>query len=213
MIVAGFIERAPSGRMFRAGWERISVYLPVILMGLIALGTYWLARNTPTLGPEQAKALATHDPDQFMRHFSVKSFDANGRLKTELRGAEARHYPDTDTTEIDQPKMRSINERGSITLANALRGVSNADGSEVQLIGDAVVVREAFKDAAGHVQPRMEIRSDYLHIYVNTERVTSNKPVEIVRADNRLTGDGFSFDNVTQVLEMQGRVRAQMQPR
>src|SRR5690349_1949550 len=79
VIVGGFIQGQPSGRMFRAGWDRMSVYLPVILMGLIALGTYWLARNTPTVGIEPAAPAATHDPDQYMRNFSVKSFDASGR--------------------------------------------------------------------------------------------------------------------------------------
>ena len=213
MIVGGFIQGQPSGRMFRAGWERMSVYLPVILMGVIALGTYWLARNTPTLGPEQSKAAETHDPDQFMRRFSVKSFDATGRLKTELHGAEARHYPDTDTLEVDQPRLRSINERGIVTVATGKMAVSNADGSEVQLIGDAVVTRAPYTDAAGHAAPRLEIRGEYLHLYVNTERVTSNKPVEITRGNDRLSGEGLAFDNITQQLDMQGRVRAQIQAR
>jgi lipopolysaccharide export system protein LptC len=213
VIVAGFIQGQPSGRMFRAGWERISVYLPVILMGVIALGTYWLARNTPALGPVETKAQATHDPDQFMRRFSVKSFDPAGRLKTELHGDEARHYPDTDTLEIDMPKLRSINERGAVTYATAKKAVSNADGSEIQLMGDAVVTREAHTDASGRADPRLEIRGEYLHVYVNTERVTSNKPVEIQRGDDRLSGDNLAFDNITQQLEMHGRVHAVIQPR
>jgi lipopolysaccharide export system protein LptC len=187
----------------RAGWERITVYLPVILMGIIALGTYWLARNSPSVGVTQTPAKATHDPDSFMRRFSVKSFDANGRLKSELLGAEGRHYPDTDTFEVDQPRMRMINDRGEVALATAKLAVSNADGSEVQLIGDAVVTR----------QPRMEFRGEFLHVYVNTERVTSNKPVELIRGDDRLTGDGMSFDNIGQVLEMHGRVKGQLVPK
>jgi lipopolysaccharide export system protein LptC len=213
VIVAGFIQGQPSGRMFRAGWERMSVYLPVILMGVIALGTYWLARNTPTLGPEQAKAAETHDPDQFMRRFSVKSFDASGRLKTELHGEEARHYPDTDTLEVDQPRLRSINERGIVTVATGKMAVSNADGSEVQLMGDAVVTRAPYTDAAGRATPRLEIRGEYLHLYVNTERVTSNKPVELIRGDNKFTADGMEFDNIAQVLQLHGHVSGVLMPR
>lgn len=213
MIVGGFTHGPSSGRMFRAGWERMSVYLPVILMGLIALGTYWLARNTPTLGPEQTQAPATHDPDQFMRRFSVKSFDASGRLKAELHGQEGRHYPDTDTLEVDQPRLRAVNERGAVTLATAKMAVSNADGSEIQLMGDAVVTREPFRDESGRTNERMEIRGEYLHVYVNTERVTSNKPVVITRGNDQLAGDGLVFDNVTQQLDMSGRVRAQILPR
>jgi lipopolysaccharide export system protein LptC len=201
-----------NGSALRAGWDRITVYLPVILMGLIALGTYWLARNSPSLAPEQTQVKPTHDPDSFMRGFSVKSFDANGRLKSELRGVEGRHYPDTDSFEIDQPRMRTISPRGEVTLASAKLAVSNADGSEIELIGDAVVTREPFNDS-GRAVPRMEFRGPFLHVYVNTERVTSNKPVELIRGDDRLAADNLEFDNIAQVLQMNGRVRGMLMPR
>ena len=214
MIVGGFIDPPASGRMLRASWERMSVYLPVILMGFIALGTYWLARNTPTAGgPAQTQVQAKHEPDSFMRRFSVKSFDASGRLKNEIFGVEARHYPDTDTVEIDHPRMRSIGQDGDVTIATAKRAVSNADGSEVQLIGDAVVTRDAAPEAGGKPKPRLEIRSEYLHVYVNTERVTSNKPVQILRGDDHLAGDSMTFNNVTDVLEMSGHVHGTVMPR
>jgi lipopolysaccharide export system protein LptC len=213
VIVGGFIDHPSSGRMLRAGWERMSVYLPVILMGFIALGTYWLARNTPTAGPTQTPVQATHEPDSFMRRFSVKSFDASGRLKNEIHGVEARHYPDTDTVEIDQPRMRSVGQDGDVTVATAKLAVSNADGSEVQLIGDAVVTRDAAPETGGKPKPRLEIRSEYLHVYVNAERVTSNKPVQILRGDDHLAGDSMTFDNVTDVLEMSGHVRGTVMPR
>jgi lipopolysaccharide export system protein LptC len=203
----------PTGKSIRAGWERISVYVPVILMGVIALGTYWLARNTPTLGPAQGQAAPTHEADAYMRRFSVMSFDVNGRLKSEMHGAEGRHYPDTDTTEIDQPRLRAIGEHGEVTLASARRAVSNADGSEVQLFGDAVITREASTDAAGRVQPRMEFRGEFLHAYMNTERVTSNKPVVLVRGDNKFTADSMEFDNITQVLQLHGHVSGVLVPR
>ena len=76
-----------------------------------------------------------------MRRFSVKTFDAAGHIKSEVYGTEARHYPDTDTLEIDQPRIRSFNNRGELTVATARRALSNGDGSEVQLFGDAVVTR------------------------------------------------------------------------
>ncbi|MES2937469.1 MAG: LPS export ABC transporter periplasmic protein LptC [Pseudomonadota bacterium] len=194
------------GRSLWRLWDRLSIYLPVMLMGLMALGTYWLARNTPSFSGPGTERAATHDPDSFMRGFSVKNFDAAGRLKSEIYGVQARHYPDTDTLEIDQPRIRAFNERGALTVATARRAISNADGSQVQLIGDAVVTREATADAQGNPAPKMEIRSDFLHAFMDTERVTSNKPVTLIRGGDRFTADGMDYDNLARVLQLRGRV-------
>jgi lipopolysaccharide export system protein LptC len=205
-------RRAGTASRLRGAWERVTVYLPVMLMALMALGTYWLARNTPALGIPEAQRPATHDPDYFMRGFSVKTFDASGRLKSEVHGSEARHYPDTDTLEIDQPRMRAFNARGELTIATARRALSNGDGSEVQLFGDAVVVREAVTDAQGQTRPRLEFRGEFLHAFVEAERVRSNKPVELRRGTDRFTADSLDYDNVDRVLELQGRVQGVLVP-
>lgn len=205
--------RPGPGKLIRAGWERISVYLPVILMAVMALGTYWLARNSPTFVPAREQAAPTHDPDSIMRRFSVKNFEPSGRLKSEIFGAEARRYPDTETVEIDEPRIRAFNPRGDLTVATARHAISNADGSEVQLIGNAVVTREASTDANGRARPRTEFRGEFLHVFVDTERVKSNKPVEIIRGDDRFTAESLDFDNIEQVLQLSGRVHGQIHPR
>ena len=199
-------------RGFGRAWDRISIYLPVILMGLLAMGTYWLARNTPSFSAPGVQRAPTHEADYFLRGFSVKAFDPGGRLKSEIRGAEARHYPDTDTTEIDQPHMRQYNERGALTVATAKRAISNADGSEVQLIGDAVVTREG-ADSQGRAQPKLEISGDFLHAFMDQERVKSHKPVTIKRGTDVFQAESMDYDNLDRVLELQGRVRGTLQPR
>lgn len=197
-------------RWTRMTWDRLAIYLPVILMGVLALGTYWLARNTPSfLGGSDAQRAVTHDPDYFMRDFAVRTFDLNGKLRTEVFGTEARHYPDTDTMEIDQPRIRSYNEQGVVTVATARTGISNADGSEVQLVGNAVVVRDP---VPGTKVPRMEFRGEFLHAFLNTERVRSHKPVTLIRGNDKFTGDGMEYDNLNRVLDMRGRVHGLLLP-
>lgn len=207
---------APAARRGRAlargAWDQVSIYLPIILMGLMALGTYWLARNTPVFSLPDAARPARHDPDYYMRGFSVKTFEANGRLKSEVFGSEARHYPDTDTLEIDQPRIRSYNGRGELTVATAIRALTNADGSEVQLLGDAVVTREAAKGPDGRTTPTLEFHGEFLHAFLNTEQVKSHKPVTLVRGGDRFTADNLEFDNVGRVMDLKGRVRGTLVP-
>ncbi len=198
-------------RWLRRTGDRLAIYLPVILMGLLAAGTYWLARNTPTLlGGADAERPVSHDPDYFMRGFSVKTFDAGGRLKSEVFGTEARHYPDTDTLEIDMARIRSYGEDGALTVATAKRALSNADGSEVQLMGDAVVVRET---PPGTTTPRLEYRGEFLHAFMDTERVRSHKPVTLIRGTDVFTADSMEYDNLDAIMVLRGRVRGVLQPR
>jgi len=197
-------------RWTRSTWDRLAMYLPVILMGVLALGTYWLARNTPTfLGGSDSRRAPTHDPDYFMRDFAVRTFDLNGRLRTEVFGIEGRHYPDTDTLEIDQPRIRSYNEQGVVTVATARTGISNSDGSEVQLVGNAVVVRDP---VPGTGTPRMEFRGEFLHAFMNTERVKSHKPVTLIRGNDVFTADQMDYDNLDRVMQLGGRVRGRLVP-
>lgn len=191
-------------------WDRLSIYLPVMLMGLMALGTYWLARNTPDFSAPGIQRPPTHDPDYFMRRFSVKSFDATGRLKSEVHGAEARHFPDNDTMEVDEPRVRAFNQEGVLTVATAKRALSNGDGSEVQLIGDAVVTRGGQGSTA---EPKLEIRGEFLHFFVQAEKVRSHKPVVLRRGNDEFTADHLDYDNLDRVLELRGRVRGQIGPR
>ncbi len=192
--------------------DRLSLYLPVLLMGLLALGTWWLVRNAPQpLVSGQEKAVA-HEPDYFMNDFSIKSFDATGRLESQIEGSMARHYPDTDTLEIDNARMFSVSPEGRITRGSALRALSNGDGSEVQLFGNAVVTREPFAAPGRQPQPRLRFEGEFLHAWPNEERVSSNKPVVLTRDKDRFTADSMQYDNLDMVLKLQGRVRGTIQP-
>ncbi len=199
-------------RGLRRGWDRLAVYLPVVLMGIVALATYLLARNTPIFLPAATQPAATHEPDYFLRDFTVRSFDANGRLKSEVSGTEGRHYPDTDTLEIDEPRVRTYNLRGQVTTASARRALSNGDGSEVQLFGDAVVTRQPGVGANGERQPRIEVRGEFLHFFVNTEQLKSNRPVVLERDGDRFTGDNLDYTNLDLQLQLSGRVRGTIAP-
>jgi len=130
-----------------------------------------------------------------------------------VQGDEARHYPDTDTLEIDQVRMRSVSIDGRVTVATANRALSNADGSEVQLFGNAIVTREPLPAKPGAAaQPRMEFRGEFLHAFTNTERVRSDQPVTLTRGNDRFTADSMDYDNLDQVLQLRGRVRGMILP-
>ena len=138
-----------------------------------------------------------------MNQFMVQRFAANGAMKVQIEGDVMRHYPDTDTLEIDNPRIRAFGEDGRITNATARTAIANRDGSEVQLSGGAHVVREATdKDAA------IEFRGEFLHCFQNTERVRSHLPVVVTQGGTEFHADSMAYDNLAGLLDLKGHLRA-----
>jgi len=183
--------------------DTLSTYLPVLLMAVLALGTWWLVKNTPVLDDERQLAPPRHEPDYTMRQFTVQRFAAAGALRVQIEGDELRHYPDTDTLEIDNPRIRATGLDGRVTVATAKRALSNSDGSEIQLSGGAHVVREARGD-----DEALEFRGEFLHALLATEQVRSHLPVTITQGATQIRADGMSYDNLSRIVEFKGRVRA-----
>jgi lipopolysaccharide export system protein LptC len=199
-------------RWVQALWFAATIYLPVVLIVLLALGTWWLARNTPVFSAPVPEQAAKHEPDYFMRDFAVKNFDAAGLLQSEVAGTEGRHFADTDVLEIDSARIRSF-KPGQLTTATANRAYSNGDGSEVQLVGNAVVVREPAPGAQGSAQPRLEFRGEFLHAFLNTEKIKSHKPVTLIRGGDQFVADTLQYDNLDRIALLQGRVKGTLTPR
>ena len=89
-----------------------------------------------------------------MHRFSLQRFAPDGTLRAQIEGDELRHYPDTDTLEIDAVRIRAIAPGRHVTVATARRALVNGDATEVQLLGGAQVVREAADGAPADRVPR-----------------------------------------------------------
>jgi lipopolysaccharide export system protein LptC len=192
---------------YRRAAEALVAYLPLLLMLLLALGTWWLVKNTAVPGPARPDKALRPDPDYTMSTFAVERFAADGRLKVRLEGDELRHYPDTDRIEIDVVRVRAVAPDGRVTLAHADRALSNGDGSEVQLIGNAKVTAE---EGGGQT---LVVRSEFLHAFLVTERLSTHLPVWVQRGATEMRAAGLEYDHGQQKLDLKGPMRATFPPR
>jgi lipopolysaccharide export system protein LptC len=183
-----------------------SSYLPLLMMALLAAGTWWLVQHTPRATSPDTAAPARHDPDYTMQGFTLQRFGADGRLKVRVQGAGMRHYPDNDTLEIDGVTIRAFSPDGSVTQATARRALANGDASEVQLIGAAQVVRETASDGR-----KVEFESEFLHAFLNSERLSSHLPVRLRDGRSELSVGALDYDNLTRSARLGAPVRARFE--
>ncbi len=196
----------PSRAMARLA-ATVGAYMPLFVMALLAIGTWWLVKNTPLAESVGVQAPLRHEPDYTMRNFMVQRFGPDGALRTQIEGDVAMHFPDTDTLEIENPRVRAIDPHGNVTLASAARALANGDGSEVQLLGGAHVVREATPR-----EEAIDFRGEFLHLFVNTERVRSHLPVVVKQGRTEIRAGGMEYDHLARVVDLRGRVSAVFAP-
>jgi lipopolysaccharide export system protein LptC len=195
----------------RRGWDLLAAYLPMLFMVLLAAGTYALLQATPEPEEPRVERPLSSDPDFFMREFSVRSFAPDGRLRTELFGQEGRHRPDTDAIEIDQARLRSIDENGAVTSATANRLTSNSQSNEFDLTGNAVVLRSGV-DAQRQATGPVRFESEFLRIYTEPSRFFSDQPVLILRGTDRIAAKGLEYSGEQEQVVFKGRVRVELIP-
>jgi lipopolysaccharide export system protein LptC len=195
-----------------SGWrnrlETLVAFLPMVLLAILLWGSVWLVRNAPKAVSGPVVAKTSHEPDYFANNFTLKTYSLQGDLKSFLQGTSSLHFPDTLTNLIEQPVVHSISRSGRLTTAVAKRSLSNEDGSEIQLFGQAVV----HKQGLGTQDPAMTLRSEFIHLFANTDSLVTYAPVQIERGDNRFQGNGLKADNLNQRFSLQGQVKVLLVP-
>jgi lipopolysaccharide export system protein LptC len=192
-------------RLFALLIDRLVLVLPLLMVAMLALGSYWMVRSAPGVDTGELPRPPDDTPDYLIEGFTVQKFDANGRLNALLQGASAQRLPDAPWIEIQKFTFRSTDAQGQGKLASADQGLTNPDNNEFQLSGNARMVREAHP--AGDY-PRLEIRGDFLHVWTEPEKVESDRPVQIVHGKHRIRADSLQYDGTTRALQMDGRVQA-----
>ncbi len=168
----------------------------------LAMLTLWLehAVNAPT-GARPDPSL--HNPDFIVERFTATTLDQAGRPESRLTAKRMVHFPDDETTELEEPRLVQLADEGPPVRISAERGTVTKDGEEVRLYGNVVVIREA-------QPPRAELRMEttYLQVFPKEERAVTPESVVITEGRSRLAGVGMELDNKTRQFALKARVTA-----
>ena len=194
-------------RSLRDALDRLTLYLPLLVMALLAMGSWWLVRSMPEAWGGGGDKPVRKDPDYHLENFSTQVFDAQGRRIRQVGGQKARHYPDTDELHIDGVKFVVVHESGVEVTGTARQGIATGDGERVTLLGQAHVVRPAHG-----LTPRIELRGERLVALQKQEKLFSRDPVEVTRGSDRFTAQGMDLDMPSGQYQLMGRVHGTLLP-
>lgn len=186
--------------------DGVGAALPLLLMALLALGTWWLVKHSPRPQAPREAAAPRAEPDYTMQSFLVRRFDAQGELKARVQGRELRHYDAPERVEIDGARVVVRAPDGREAVLTARRAVSDPRGERVQLLGEAVVTA---RSADG--QP-LRIAGESLEFDSPQRRLRSREPVQVESGAGTLQAAGLDYDHVQRNLALTGPIRGVYNP-
>lgn len=178
----------------------VTAAFPIGLLAVLAALSYWLGIVT-SADPVDIGGRFRHAPDTIIRQFDGISYDERGDRKAALRGVELRHYPDDESSVIEQPFLRRFAPDAEPSTVKANRAVVNSDGSEVDLTGDV----KAFRPAQGG-KAAITLTAPHMLVLVDEERARTPGFARIQQGSSWISGTGFDADNVTQVFNFHSNV-------
>jgi len=166
----------------------------------LAMLTLWLERavNAPAGGRPDP---SLHNPDFIVERFTATTLGKSGRPESRLIAKRMAHYPDDETTELEEPRLLQLPDEGPPVRITAERGTVTKDGEEVRLYGNVVVIREA---TGARAELRME--TAYLQVFPKEELAVTPESVVITEGRSRLSGVGMEYNNKTRQFTLKARV-------
>ncbi len=187
--------------------DNVLAYIPVLLMGILAMLSYWLVKNTPVIQDEVLTPVTRHEVDYYLKNFSVKTYRGDGHLQSVVFGEQANHFEDTQILEIQKPQLQSIDKENNLIRATANQAISNNDGSELELIGDAVVIKSGVNLAVSPKAEDLELRSEFLDFLIDQDQIKTTQSIVLKKGKDQFRAQGMEFDNTTQILKLKGSVK------
>ncbi len=183
--------------------NRTAILFPLILMAFIALITFWISKTVEQQG-HKIDGSDRHDPDYTMENFTTKQTDEDGNLSYILDAVKMTHYPDDDSSLLEKPQFtQHIEGKHDIKISGDHGNVSS-DGEEIEILGNVVVVREAFDDKG-----EMRVLTDKLTLFPDLELAKTERPVTITQAPKTIIhATGMIYDKNKQTFKLLHKVNA-----
>lgn len=173
--------------------------LPLMLLTLLAVLTFWLERATQG-DSAGGNGKGRHDPDFIVSNLNMRQFNLDGSLKHALAARKMLHYTDDDSTVVTDPAL-TFYAHAQPTHLDARQARVSQDGKEVRLTDNVRMIRDAGDDS-----PALVVTTAELLVYPDDETARSASPVTITQGRSVILGSGIEVDNHERTLKLLGRV-------
>ncbi|MEP7275630.1 MAG: LPS export ABC transporter periplasmic protein LptC [Betaproteobacteria bacterium] len=199
----------------RVIFDRLIAWSPVLLLGGLAALTYWLDAQVQPPAPRRDGS-TRHDPDLFLVNFRAVTFDAQGKPRESVAATRGDHFPDDETTELTQPRIRITQVDKPAFEVVADRARISGDREHAYFSGHVVANRAAEEAASAKAREgtgALTLTTEYLHVIPKQDRAETDRAVTIREPRGIIEGVGLELDNKTKTLKIKSKVTGSFEPR
>jgi lipopolysaccharide export system protein LptC len=189
--------------------DRLTGWLPLLLLGSLAALTYWLDAQVRDPGP--GRDGGRHEPDLFAEGVRAVELDAEGRPTQTLSASRARHFPADGTIEFENPRLAVTRPGQPAFRVEAKQARVSGDRENAYFEGSVRATREA-GEAAGGGEPRITLATEFLHVIPKQDRAETDKAVTIEEGRGIIRATGFVLDNASKTIKLKSEVRGTIEP-
>lgn len=167
----------------------------------LALLTFWINQNVQESGLLRI-GYNRHDPDYIMHNFVSSQTDVQGNMRYVLAAIELKHFPDSDTTELQRPRITQFGQNKPYTQMYSLRGYVSPNAEVIEMVDQVRVVRQA---TAG--KGEMEFQTSRLTVEPDKEMASTQSEVTILQKPGTVVkAKGMIFDKNSNTIQLFNRV-------
>lgn len=174
-------------------------YIPVLIVGALAVLTYWLDLNVQ---PDPTK-VSVDAPDFIIEGMHAIKMNEDGSPRYAVVAEKMVHFRDeTSDTVLDKPTLTRYQADKAPTTIRSNEGRLSPDGADAYFIGDVRVRQpESAQD------PEMTLSTTYLHVIPDKDLAVTDKPVTMTRGKSTMTGVGLELNNDLRTARLLSKVR------
>lgn len=162
----------------RASSRQAVLIAALALLGIVA---WWFGQRSRTAAPP-AETAQSRRPDYVVEGLRALDLDLHGQPARQLSAKQLRHYPDDDSSELEQPQVRLFDEHTPPWIILAARGHISSRAEQIILSGGVRAER-----AAAPGSEAIAFRTSEIAIFPDDHYAETDRFVEMETGAHRLT--------------------------
>lgn len=194
------------------------------LLILLGVGIFMTDEYLQPVAPS-ATTTAQREPDYYGEGLTSKRFNQQGKLSQVIEAEKSTHYPDSDKTFFEKPKMITLN--GKQWQMTAATGQLDQKNNLLMLDQDVWVIpyeKDASSDNALSINnltsdviandemPNMSIQTTSLTYQIEPQIATTDDLVIIRNDNNVMRGTGMKLEISKQRMQLNSGVTTRYEP-